>query len=336
MKQLLSAITLSLGVTASLMATSANAAGTFAGTDITNSATVTYGPVGSQTVSTPATATFKVDEVINVNVTALDSGNNVDVNAGDSSSVQAYQITNLGNGNEAFDLQDSSAGGFNPVSTNIFYEPVIGGNGQFDGTESAYISGSGLGLDPDQEYYVYLVSNIPAGAAVGDESILTFDVVSQTPGASTAVVGGILIGEGTGGSDAVVATVNGTTSDATTFTVIPSPAATVVINKTIVSVTADVNGQTVIGQYIPGATVKYSIFVTVTDGTAEGLVIIDTLPSDMTFVANTLVQQIDGAGGYITVAPANGGYDLSTHKISVSFGDSAIGTYELQLDALIK
>ena len=335
MKQLSTAITLSLGLTASLFATTGNAAGTIAGTEITNSATVSYGPANSQTVSTPATASFKVDEIINVNVTALDSGKNVDVNAGDTSSVQAYRVTNLGNGNEVFDFRDSSTGDFAPDSTNIFYEPVIGGNGQFDGTESAYTSGSGLDLDPDQEYYVYLVSNIPAGSAIDQTSTLTFDAVSQTPGASTAAIGGILTGAGTGNTDAVVATVNGTASDATTFTVKAAPAAVVDIVKTIVSVTANVNGQTVTGQYIPGATVKYSVLVTITSGTAEGLEIIDSLPTDVTFVANTLKQQINGAGGFTAVDPANGGYDSNTHKVSVSFGTQTTGTYEIQLDATI-
>mgnify|MGYP002700074293 FL=1 len=335
MKHMLSALTLSLGLAASLAATSTHAIGTNAGTEIINSATVTYGPSNNQTVSDPVTATFKVDEVINVNVTALDSGKNVDVNAGDQASVQAYSISNLGNGNEIFDLKQTPTGDFTPESTSIYYEAVIGGNGTFDGGEDIYTSGSGLALDPDQEYYIYLVSNIPATANVGDTSTLTFDAISQTDGASTTTVGGILAGKGTDGTDAVVAVLNGTASDATTFTVKAAPSAVVTIDKSIVSVIADVNGTQVIGQYIPGATVKYSVLVTVTSGTAESLEIIDALPADVTFVANTLVQQIDGTGGYITVPPANGGYDSNTHKVSVNFGDSAVGTYEIQLDATI-
>ncbi|MBL4797184.1 MAG: hypothetical protein JKY50_07210 [Oleispira sp.] len=335
MKQLLSAVTLSLGLAASMAATSTHAAGTIAGTEIINSATVTYGPANNQTVSDPVTATFKVDEVINVNVTALDSGKNVDVNAGDSASVQAYTVSNLGNGNEIFDLKQTPTGDFTPESTRIYYEPVIGGNGTFDGTEDTYTTGTGLPLDPDQEYYIYLVSNIPAAANVGQISTLTFDAISQTAGASTAAIGTILTGQGTDNTDAVVAVLNGTASDAATFTVKAAPSAVVDIDKSIVSVIADVNGTQVTGQYIPGATVKYSVLVTVTSGIAEGLEIIDSLPTDVTFVANTLVQQVDGTGGYIPVPPASGGYDSITHKVSVNFGDRSVGTYEIQLDATI-
>ena len=55
----------------------------------------------------------------------------------------------------------------------------------------------------------------------------------------------------------------------------------------------------------------------------------------MTFVANTLVQQINGNGGFTAVASANGGYDANSHKVSVRFGDQPAGTYEIQLDATI-
>lgn len=336
MKQLLSAMTLSLGLAASLAATSTYAIGTTAGTTITNSATVTYGPANNQTVSSPVTATFNVDEVINVNVTALDSDSNVDVNAGDAASVQAYTVSNLGNGNEGFELKHSSIGDFAPESLSIYYEAVDDGNGQFDGTENIYIEGStDFNLDPDKEYYIYLVSNIPASATVGQTSTLTFDAVSKTPGASSAAIGDILSGQGTGGTDAVVALLNATGSGAETYTVIALPPVAVEINKTIVSVIADINGTQITGQYIPSATVKYLIAITVTGaGSAENLEIIDSLPTDMTYVASSLVQQINGAG-FTAVDSANGGYDAASHKVSVSFGTQTAGTYEIQLDATI-
>lgn len=335
MKQLLSAVTLSLGLAASMAATTAHAIGTNAGTEIINSATVTYGPANNQTVSDPVTATFNVDEIININVTALDSNNNVDVNAGDTASVQAYRISNTGNGAEVFSLEQISTGDFAP-DTSIYYEKVDGGNGQFDGTESIYISGADFNLDPDEEYYIYLVSNIPAGAAIGQTSTLTFEAISKTPGASSAPIGGILSGQGTAGTDAVVAILNATGNGAETYTVIALPPVTVDIIKSIVSVITDIDGTQVTGQYIPGATVKYLIAVTVTGaGNAENLEIIDSLPADMTYVTNTLVQQIDSAGGFTAVASANGGYDADSHKVSVRFGNQPAGTYEIQLDATI-
>lgn len=331
MKKLLSAITVSLGLTASLMATTAHAIGTIAGTDVSNIATVTYGPAGNTTTDSSAPAVFTVDEVINMNVTALDAGANIDVIPGESSAVQAYQITNLGNGDESFNLQSSSTGDFSPTSQ-IYYElvtpsTVFGFNN--DGTETLY--GTLPSLDPDQEYYVYIVSNIPAGAVAGDTSTLQLDVTSATADASGAAVGTVLpTGE-------IVAVTGGTTSGTTTFTVIPDPTTVVTISKTIDSVTADVGGTTVTGQYIPGATVKYLISVVVTGDPAEELTISDTLPSDITYVANTLVHQIDGAG-YATTAPAVG--NITSGVLSINFntgapGTTAAGTYDIQFDATI-
>lgn len=322
-------------VSGALLSGNAFAVGTPAGTAITNNATATFGPSGSETTVNAAPATFNVDEVINVQVTALDSGNNVDVNSGESSAVQNYKLSNLGNGNEGFVLNHSASGDFNPDSTSIYYEPVIGGDGVFDGTESIYTSGSVLDLDPDQEYYIYVVSNIPADAAVGETSTVTFDATAQTPGVSGAATGDVLTGEGANGTDAVVASAGGASSEQSTYTVTAAPAADVTIVKSIDSVTADVNGTTVTGKYIPGATVTYLITVEVVSGTAEALEIIDTLPTDVTYVAGSLTQKIEGDTAFTAVPAANGGYDSATNQVSVRFGSRGVGTYEIKLDATI-
>lgn len=322
-------------LTGTLFSGHAFAVGTLAGTEIINNATATFGPSGSSTIVNAAPASFNVDEVINVNLTALDSGNNVDVNSGDASTVQNYQLSNLGNGNEAFVLTQTSTGDFNPDSTSIYYEPVVGGNGVFDGTESLYTTGSALDLDPDQEYYIYVVSSIPAGANVGDSSSITLDATAQTPGVNGANTGDVLTGAGTNGTDAVVATNGGSSSGSSTYTVVAAPNAVVNIVKTIDSVTADVNGTTVTGKYIPGATVTYLISVEVVSGTAEALNIIDTLPTDVTYVANSLEQKIEGAAVFTSVPAASGGYDSLTNQVSVQFGNRGVGTYEIMLDATI-
>ena len=322
-------------LTGTLFSGHAFAVGTIAGTEIINNATASFGPSANPTVINAAPASFNVDEVINVNVTALDSGNNVDVNSGEVQTVQNYQLSNLGNGNEAFVLTQSSTGDFNPDSTSIYYEPVIGSNGTFDGTESLYTTGSALDLDPDQEYYIYVVSSIPAGANVGDESSITFDATAQTPGVNGSNIGDVLTGAGANGTDAIIASAGGTSSGSTTYTVVAPPAAVVNIVKTIDSVTADVNGTTVTGKYIPGATVTYLISVDVTSGNAEALTIIDSLPADVTYVANSLEQKIEGAAVFSAVPAANGGYDSVSHQVSVNFGTRGVGTYEIMLDATI-
>lgn len=334
MKNIVSAVTLSLGLAASFAATSTHAAGTFAGTVIENTATVSFGssaPISSNTT------TLTVDEVININVTSLDSGN-VDVNAGDISSVQAYQVTNLGNGEESFVFNTTLTGAFDPAATKIYYEPVIGGNGQFDNnsSETPYVAGTSLPLNPDQEYYIYIVSDIPTDALVDQVSTVTLDVVSQTPGIDGAAIGDVLPGVGTDGTSVIVATTGGTKTEITTYTVTAAPEATVTIVKSIVSATATVNGTILTDKYIPGATVKYLVSVEVTSGLAKDLIILDSLPADVTFVANSLVQRIGDTGPFNAVTPANGAYDAADHKVSVDFGDRAVGIYQIQLDTLIK
>ena len=329
--KLSSLLTTSLIVGSAFVGSNAFAVGTLAGTDVSNIATVTYGPAGNTTTDSSAPAVFTVAEVININVTALDAGANINVIPGETSAVQAYQVTNLGNGDESYNLQSSSAGDFSPTSQ-IYYElvtPTTVFGFDNDGTETIY--GTLPSLDPDQEYYVYIVSNIPAGAVVGDTSTLQLIVTSATPGASGAAVGTVLpTGE-------IVAVTGGTTNGSTTFTVILDPTTVVTISKTIDSVTANVGGTTVTGQYIPGATVKYLISVVVTGDPAEELTISDTLPSDTTYVANTLVHQIDGSG-YASTAPAVG--NITSGVLSINFntgtpGTTAAGTYDIQFDVTI-
>lgn len=322
-------------LTGSLFSGQAFAAGTLAGTEIINNATASFGPSGSATVVNAAPASFNVDEVINVVVTELDAASNVDVNSGDVETVQNYQLSNLGNGEEDFVLTQTSSGDFTPTSTNIYYEPVIGGNGVFDASDSLYTAGSAFTLDPDQEYYIYVVSTIPAGANVGETSSVTFEATSQTPGVNGSTIGDVIAGEGTGGTDVIVASTGGASSGSTTYTVVAPPAAVVTIVKTIDSVTATVNGSTITGKYIPTATVTYLISVEVVSGTAESLTIIDSMPADVTYVANSLEQKIEGDAVFSAVPAANGGYDSVSDQISVNFGNRGVGTYEIKLNATI-
>jgi hypothetical protein len=106
----------------------------------------------------------------------------------------------------------------------------------------------------------------------------------------------------------------------------------VTIDKTIAGVTANVGGQVVNGQYIPGATVTYLITVVVTGGTAESLSIIDTVPTDMTYVANT-IEKDDNTTTF--AAEPDTAYDSLNRTVSVPFGNKADGTYRIRFNATI-
>jgi len=308
-----------------LVSLNTHAAGTSAGSTITNTATVTYSVASSQHTKSDS-IDLTVDEVINLDVTTTGQ---TDVTANETNAVVAYQVTNLGNGSEAYSLNNTLSGDFTPGNVTVYYEPYDAAGNTFDGTETQYTAGSAINFSEDQSYVVYIVSDIPASPTNGQSATITLDVISQTVGASTASIGDILNGQGTGGTDAVVAINQGRDSDNSAYNV---NQVSVDIDKTISGVTAMVGGQAVNGQYIPGATVTYLITVTVTGGTADNLSIIDTVPTDMTYVANS-IEKDDNTASFTAVADT--AYDSNNRTISVPFGNKADGTYRVQFNATI-
>jgi len=326
MKKLSAKLILSAGfMLAGLTSLTANAAGTSAGSVITNTATVTYSVASSQHTKSDS-INLTVDELINVDIT---STGNTDVTANETNAVLAYQVTNLGNGAEGFALSNNLTGDFTPGNVTIYYEAYNPAGNTFDGTETQYTGGSTINFSEDQSYIVYVVSDIPSAPTSGQSATITLDVISQTPGAASAAIGDILAGQGTSGTDAVVAIAQGRDSDSANYNVND---VSVTIDKSISGVTANVGGQVVNGQYIPGATVTYLITVTVVGGTADNLTIIDTVPTDMTYVANSIGQD-DNTGSFTPVADS--AYDSLNRTISVPFGNKADGTYRIEFEATI-
>ena len=77
------------------------AAGTTAGTDITNTATATYQLGGNAIVSPSNTVTTTVDELLSSTVTWQDAAD-IPVAPGDTAQVLTFQITNTGNGEDSY------------------------------------------------------------------------------------------------------------------------------------------------------------------------------------------------------------------------------------------
>ncbi|MFN3586942.1 MAG: hypothetical protein ACK4UT_05505, partial [Moraxellaceae bacterium] len=108
------------------------AAGTTAGTNITNTATVTYeDPNGDPQSENSNTSTFQVDELLNVTVSNNNPGN-VTVLTPDNNVVLSFTVTNTGNGNETYALSAASAlsgDQFDPTNVRIY---IDNGDGVFD------------------------------------------------------------------------------------------------------------------------------------------------------------------------------------------------------------
>ena len=129
------------GVSMLALSTNAHAAGTLAGTDIVNVAEATYDdPGGGPPVTVPSnTVTIKVDELLDVTVVSSDPGD-IATDPGATSQVTTYQVTNTGNGEEAFTLTADTAKGGDDFDTT--FEQIVldtNGNGVYDpGVDTVY------------------------------------------------------------------------------------------------------------------------------------------------------------------------------------------------------
>lgn len=285
-----------------LFSAQAFAIGTNAGTAINNTATVSFTRGGS-TDSEEASISFKVDEVINVNVTATNASSNI--TNGDSGVALTYTVTNTGNGTELFQLLESINSGNNslPLSASdltVYYNtsPTPAAFDPNDASNQAY-TGAGISIKNDEFITVYIVTDVPNAAALDDKSELLLTAVSQTEAggikASESAFGTVIQNAGDDATNAIIAVDQGRDnagSELVVTTFDPSKALDVSISKLILGSNALVNNSaTTTEQKIPGAMVTYFIKVTVKNDTATALNISDLIPANMTYVAQSLRKQ---------------------------------------------
>jgi hypothetical protein len=188
---------------AAALVSPAHAAGTLAGTTISNTAHATYDqPNGTPDTIDSNTVTIKVDELLDVSV-AWREPSDVVTSPGSTNQIVSFTVTNGGNGTEAFSLGTVQAGGgdFDPTVTSIVLD--TNGNGSYDpGVDTTYVAGSNdPQLAPDASAVVFVLSTIPAGAADGNRGRIDLTATATT-GSGTA--GTTFAGAGDGGGDAVV------------------------------------------------------------------------------------------------------------------------------------
>src|SRR3954465_3035731 len=140
------------------LAGAAPAAGTPAGTDITNVAHAPYDqPDGTPATIDSNTVTIKVDELLDVSVAWREPSAVIGA-PGLPNHIVSYPAPNGGNGQEKFALATVQAGGgdFDPVVTSIVLD--TNGNGSFDpGVDTLYVpGGNDPELAPDQSVVVFV------------------------------------------------------------------------------------------------------------------------------------------------------------------------------------
>jgi uncharacterized repeat protein (TIGR01451 family) len=264
-----------------LGATSAFAAGTDAGSTISNTATVTYsvGGVGQPTVAnTPTVFTvdrkvvFRVDETAPIATTQVAPGQNA--------AVTTFTISNTSNAIMDFGLaltqQVGGAGAHANTDNFDVTGPVIYADSNSNGTYEPLIDTTVLTfLDEvleDTSRTVFVVANIPAGRATGDVAAVTLTGQARLGGAAgqgaiaTATAGPNTVGVDTVLADTAYDALN-TASDGfgvakDDYTV---STATLAVAKTIRVIEDPINtiasGNAANAKMIPGATIEYCVIV---------------------------------------------------------------------------
>ena len=302
-------------VSAGVLASPALAAGTPAGTNITNVATATYElPSGGEASVDSNVVTLKVDELLDVSVAWGDPADVV-TSAGQTGQLLKFTVTNGGNGAESFTLATVANGGgddFDPAVTSIVLDSNA--NGAYDaGVDTVYAGGSNdPQLDPDQSITVFVVSTIPAAAGDGHRGRVDLTAVAKTgsgaPGTSFA-------GLGQGGGNAVVGATGADAEDDGYYRVAKASVA-FVKSATV----ADAFGGTAAA---PGSTITYTLAATVSGtGSLANLRVADAVPAGTTYQAGSLTLE----GGALTdAADADAGSFTGT-GVSVALGTVATGT----------
>ena len=297
------------------------AAGTPAGTAISNTVTLSYSLGAVPQADIPANSlAFLVDEKVNLTVAG---GVTTNVLPGSIAQATAFTVTNNANSTLDFELTVTDAIGgdqFDPNTCTSYVE---------SGTTAGYQAGQDIAtfideLAPDATKTVYAVCNIPA-AANTDSGLAGLTATARgdftgpngtyAPTTAPAVLGAAInptLGIDTANVDVVFADVVGTEDIArdakhsahNTYLI---AGAALTVTKTIASV-VDPNGT---GVLMPDAVITYQIAVVLPGtGTVTNLVITDPLPAETTYVTNSITITCNsgnyaggGACGTGTITP---------------------------------
>ena len=294
---------------ACLTASPAAASGVRAGTVIRNVATATFDDGGGNKTITSNPVDLKVDEVLDVTVVSRDSGY-ASVNGGSAAQVRTFTMTNAGNGQEAFSLAGVGAvsgNDFDPTVTSVAID--TNGNGTYDpGVDQIVAAGATSPLlDPDAAITVFIISDIPAGAADGKHGNVKLTATAAT---GTGTPGTVFAGQGTGGGDAIVGATHAQANATGGFVV---QAASLALAKSATVV--DPYGGT---RAVPGSLVTYKLTATVGgSGSIANLHLTDAIPAGTVYQSGSLT--LDGA----TLTDAA---DADAGVVSATGVDVALGT----------
>jgi uncharacterized repeat protein (TIGR01451 family) len=306
-----------------LFAAPAHAEGVSAGSLIENTATATYDDGDGPKTVDSNTVVVAVDELLDVTVTSLDPG---PVATEPGEEILTFEVTNTGNGPEAFELTANPSVAGNDFDTTIDGIAVdTNGNGTYDPGVDQILTGPETTpvLAEDENITVFVITTVPAGAADTEESDVELTAEAVT---GTGAPGTVFAGEGVNGGDAIAGL---TSAD-------DSAIGSLIVGVTTVDL---VKAASVVDPFggtsaVPGSVVTFTITANVTGSTSvDDLVIADAIPADTTYVAGTLTLD----GNPLTDAAGDDAGEASATDISVDLGTIAGGnshavTFDVTID----
>ena len=307
---------------AAFLSQPAFAEGVGAGTVISNTAQASYTGPDGETVIDSNTVDLSVDELLDVTVTSLDSGPQA---ATPGQAVLTFEVTNTGNGPEAFTLTANPAVAGNDFDTTIEAIAVdSNGNGVYDEGIDEILTGPATTdiLSADEPITVFVIVTVPGDVLDTDETTVELTATAVT---GSGAPGTVFDGQGELGVDAVVGATGATAT----------ASGSLVVGITTVSLikTADVadpfGGTTI----VPGSVVTYTITANVTgSGSVSGLVITDAYPVGTAYQPGTLTLDsaslTDATGDDAGEADATG---ISVDLGTVSGGTSPVVTFQVAI-----
>lgn len=280
-----------------LGANPAYAAGTTAGSSITNTVSVAFQVNGVSQTGTSASDTLTVDRKVNLTVAEVGTTTTT-VSPGEASAVTTFTVTNTSNSVLDFALvaaqQTGGAGAHSNTDTfdvtNVKIYRDANANGTFEsGTDTLVTYIDELGADATAT--IFVVADVPLSLTTSSVAAVTLTATGRE-GAGSGSMGAALVqttGGNTAGMDTVYADGAGATDSARDaaysakddYTIF---AAALSATKTSRVVSDPVNGTTD-PKMIPGATIEYCIAVSNASGsaTATSVNVNDPLPANLTF-----------------------------------------------------
>ncbi|WP_233997088.1 hypothetical protein [Porphyrobacter sp. HT-58-2] len=290
----------------------AQAEGVSAGTLIRNTAVASYDEGGVARSVNSNTVTVRVDELLDVTLTSLDPG---PVAGRPGEAVLTFELTNQGNGPEAFRLFANTAVAGNDFDTSFRAIAIdSNGNGIYDeGIDEILAEPQTTAiLVPDAALTLFVLVTVPEGVSDGQTSTVDLTAEAVT---GIGTPGTVFAGAGVDGGDAIV---GATGAQAVARGSLINTVASVALVKSVVL--RDPFGGT---SAVPGTIATFTIEANVSgSGSVANLVVTDAIPDGTTYVPGSLTLD---ATPLTDVADSDAGVASNPDGISVNLGNVAAG-----------